>query len=60
MSYTEFIYALGDAIDASFSVLRMLGGGMPFGWFNWVLTFVGIALMAWWMKQMSGHEEPEV
>lgn len=58
MSYTEVIYAIGDAVTASFEVLRMLGSGLPYGGaMNWFLIVVGLALTINWMRQMTQHEE---
>lgn len=58
MSYTEVIYAIGDAVTASFELLRMLGSGLPYGGvMNWALITVGVLLMINWMRQMTTHEE---
>jgi precorrin isomerase len=52
MSHTEILYAIGDAVTASFELLRMAGNNV-----NYLFLIIGVSLITWWMSQMAKENE---
>ncbi|MBD78839.1 MAG: hypothetical protein CL840_07955 [Crocinitomicaceae bacterium] len=47
MSWTDFIYALGDFFLWTFGILRVLGNN-----FNWLLITIGFVMAIWWITNL--------
>lgn len=52
MSYTEFIYTIGDLLTASYAFLRAGNNAV-----NTILIVVGVVMMIWWIGQMSKYNK---
>lgn len=52
MSWTDFIYGLGEFLTWSFQVLPALGNSM-----NWLIILVGATMMAWWIRRMTKYNQ---
>ena len=48
MSWTDFIYGIGEFLTWSFQALPVLGNNM-----NWFIIVVGALMMAWWIRRMG-------
>lgn len=52
MTWNDIVYGTGDAINASFTVIEMLGNN-----FNYMLIGLGFVLFFYWMGQMFKHKK---